>query len=265
MPDDFGRYTLAEMREMTRRCLDANRVPNGLQPQDIVQNPPIYAGDEIGPIVLDPLFSNQDLNFFINSAIMSVCIDMLMASETVLADEDLINIQADVPEYSLPDDTMLLKGLYWKPHTVAEMLLPPSRRIQMRMIDEPAGEYPDISNGAPTYRRQLNQIVLDPVPKHDNPGGILVRFSKPLLYLKDETATLETEFAWPMQEVVIRRAAKEAAGFRGMVLNPMVSEMLGQWEQRLTLLVMNSTSPSSVQMVTRVPRQLRSGRRLHVA
>lgn len=259
MPDILGRYTLLEMRERVRRCIDAIRVTvlTDAQPPG-----PTQQGDElVGGLVIDPLFSNQDINFFINSAVTMTFMDMNTGNEETFEDEQTIDVTADIMEYSLPDDICQLRSAWWKRPGLAYTIVPRQRRSFMHNVDEPGHLLREVDDGhTPTYRVQLNFIVLNEPErvKRDNPQGILVVYVKWANFLDLDDAVLETQFARVMQEVVIRRASIELIEKRTKLDASSLRTDLGEWTDRLMMTVRNFKNPSSINMVVRHPR-LRRG------
>lgn len=238
MPDLNGRYTLAEMRERCRRLLDAIHAE---------VDPTTGAESATAPL-LDELYSNEDLNFFLNSAIAAAWTDTVLSCDTTWADEDYIDIEVDREEYTLPTDMAQLRSLWWKDPGIANSRLPMSRRVKMHLEDEATCDH----TAAPTYRRNLNFIRINDLDwvRQANPGGILVRYIKWPLYLIDDGARLETEFARLLQEVIIRGAAIEAIQVKAQLdVSATVKADFAGWVQRLSLAVRNASNPPFIRMV----------------
>lgn len=257
MPNTLGLYTLFELREKVRRIID------GLQPivntttgeekkvLDATGNPvvdDVTTTTQLDGALIDPLFTNDDLNFFINSALTETWIDVVVASDTVMADEELIDVKMNIVEYALPDDMAQLRSLHWKSFDRTLSVVPPSKRRLMHQIDEPTSDIDIFHDGAPSYRRNLNFIRLNHTPHHDNPGGILCRYIKHANFLDRDGAFIETQFARVMQEVVIRAAAIEAATTKSQLDVSPLKAKLDEWTTRLSMLVRNSNNPPYVYM-----------------
>jgi hypothetical protein len=245
MPDILGRYTLAEMREIVRRLIDGIRV-----------SVDTGTGAESGAKVLDPLFSNEDINFFLNSAITMTFVDMNAGNEEVFEDEEPIDVTADICEYSLPDDVCQLRALWWKPPEIAYTIVPKQRRTLMHLINEPVEQFQEIDDGfTPSYHMRLNFIGLNEPErvKKDNPQGILATYIKWANYLDLDGDILETQFARIMQEVVVRRTAVELIEKKTKLDPAAMMPNLVEWTDRLMMVVRGSMNPATINMVTRNP------------
>lgn len=251
MPDPLGRYSLLEMRELTRRLID------GIRP--IVD---VTTGDEAAPVILDPLFSNKDLNFFINSAITMTFVDMVGNNEEVFADETLVDITANVLEYSLPEDLIQVRGMWWKRPSTSYTIVPKTHRLQMYKRDDASPIPHTIDNGAPSYRFMLNFFTLNEPSRvtQDNPQGVLIEYIKIVNYMDVDDAILETQFARVMQELVVRRAAIEAIEKRTKLDASGLYPDRDAWVERLMLMVRNFMNPATVRMITGLPRIRRQTR-----
>jgi hypothetical protein len=256
MPDVVGRYTLGEMRERVRRCVD------GLRPVVSVIDMPggpgivIPAGTETANVPIDPLFSNDDINFFLNSALTLVFVDMISANEEVFADEETVDIVANVMEYSLPTDLVQVRSLWWKDPSIAYTIVPATAWTFMWKRDEGRSLPMEMYTGVPTYRLNLNQFVLNEpdLVVSDNPQGVLVRYIKKNNFLSNDGDKIETQFAWVVQEVVIRLAAVELIEKRTKLDAAALRTDLTEWVSRLTVMVRNSTNPPFINMVPTFPR-----------
>lgn len=195
--DTLGLLTLAEMREVVWRNV------RGLTPGAVDAD-----GNESGGVTIDPLFSVQTLNRYIQTSVTANAAVIAQQSDTVMSDDTIIDVVQDVTEYVLPPDMISLQGLFWKPAGVAYSTLPVNQRTQMDCVG-PNG--PCWQNGAPTYRLHMQYVVLTEAPKQDNLGGIQVQYKKWLLQLTQDDDKLETQFARLLQEVVILDATIKAA------------------------------------------------------
>ena len=245
MPNVLGIYSLAELRDRTRRVM--NGVRRDVNPTTGIEDPASQT--------IDALFSNDDLNFYINSAITATWADTVLASDTPWADEALIDIELNRMEYNLPSDLAQLRNLWWKDPSTPLSLAPMSARRLMNLWDEGSGLPAEMQGGAPTYRRNLDQVWLNEPEfvSQPNVGGIMVRYIKWRNFLDNDDATLETEFAPLLQEVVIRAAAVEGLSERSQLDTSQIQGVLTKWEQRLSLVVRNATNPPFAQMVTKHP------------
>lgn len=252
MPNQYGIYTLKDMRDHVRRKLLA------YAPTDVDEATGEETLDSVGePIgTVDRLYSNTDLNVWINEAVTGYFVNMAVNSGSVWADEALIDIVPNRPEYSLPNDLCQLRGLYWKDDRTPLMLAPPSERTLMLMIESPEEWTPGIENGAPSYRRQLNNIVLGEPEyfERENTGGILVRYTKWINFLAYDEAMLETQFARVLQECVVCQATITALSMKANIDPPgaLIAEE-SKWSDRLTALIRTSTNAPFIQMVAEHP------------
>lgn len=237
MPDIVGRYTLAEMRERVWRRLDALRA-------DTVS----IIGEESITLTTDALYTVPDLDIAINKALVGHYVELVGNSNKAFSDEEEIDVVTNQTEYQLPTDMVQLKGLWWKDSSITYTILPPNERTYMHQVDEGGPLDPSVANGAPTYRRQLNFIVLNEIPTVDNPKGILVRYVKWVNWLSRPDQVIETEFAQILQECVIISAALDLAWSKAKQDNPQWKTELGEWQSRLASMVRNTDNPPFVVM-----------------
>ncbi len=237
MPDSIGRYTLAEMRKRVWRRLDSYKWT------DVNQDGTVPVTAEL---VVSPQYTDEDVNEAINTALVGLHTDLITNYPLAFADEDEIDLVADHTEYSLPEDLVQLRGLYWKPPWDTRTVVPINERQFMYQMDD----NPDIPplGDAPTYRRQLNFFVLNQIPTEDNAGGVLVRYVKHVNYLADDAAIIETEFARQLQEVVCIDAAIDLIQTRGRQEVPTWKDDRQIWMGRLVAIARGAQQPPFVQM-----------------
>lgn len=239
MPDDFGRLTLKEMREAVWENCSA--IFTSVAPDGERANSANWK--------IDPLFSKQTVDRFINEALTARCVELMINAESALADEQVIDITAGIIEYQLPGDVAFVRSLWWKPpDTTYEHN---TERLFMHMLEEGSILVPAINNGAPTYRRTIDGIVLNSIPDKDNPGGIMVRYVKWMLYMAEDDAVLETTFSRMLQEVLILDASVAALGRKAFLDTSELRQEQAKAAQTLTLAARNSNMPPFVNMVTR--------------
>lgn len=235
--DELGRYTLSEMRTLVRRSVD------GLRPSSIDAS-----GAETGVAILDPLVTNQDIDYYLNTALTERAIQINIADERSMADEDIIDVEANRADYPLPADIFALRALYWKPPTTSLSSLPRSERLIMHVDDDsdPIGyDY----RAVPTYRRNVDGIVLNGIPNTNNPGGILVDYVKYFNPLTTDDQVLETSLARPLQETIICDAAVYLTSER---LKIDASDLMAKQARLSSTLLAAATAaymPKSVQLV----------------
>lgn len=252
MPNDEGLYTLEEIRERVRRNIDGLRSSITQVPvADPVQ--PLVPGDETGGIDIDPMYSNQDLNYFVNTALTNKCVSIFVEDPNALADSETVDILANVAEYSLPTDMGQIRSLWWKDPSTPYTIQPPTKREFMLPSDEENGALRSMRNGVPTYRRQLNQFVLFPCPTKDNPQGVEVRYTKWLNYLAQDGDVIETQFARIIQEIVILDAAISAVSRKSFMDPSALAADLAKAEGSLTLALRNSNNPPFMQLSVQHP------------
>lgn len=240
MPDLNGRMNRLELRQAIRRRVDTYRG---------VVDP--TTGEESGTQQLDPLVTNQDLNMYINSALIKRHIDITTLDDTIMADEATVDIVADQVEYSLPDDLLFLRSVYLKPEGETYTITPPNQRTYLYEYDQEGDiNLPEV--GAGTYRRRLNSIVLNWVPTNDNTGGLMFDYVKSPLVMMDDTQVLETPLAWILQEVVILDCVIEIAIQKMQMDARELRLSLKEMEARLSLAAINYSEPKLVRMVPTV-------------
>jgi hypothetical protein len=236
MPDGLGRHTLAEMRELVRRYTD------------MVYNSTISAaGKETGVAVINPLVTDTDLTYMLNSALSKRSIDIALSDETLMSDREYIDVLMDVVEYPLPVDLVILRGLYWKMSGVTMSVQPPAERYTMHLVN---GELPAQDGwGVPTYRRMLDRIVLNTAQVTDNIGAIMIEYVKWPLPLITDDQVLETVYARALQEVLVLDTAIDVVIMK-LRMNPeLLLPLRNEWLDRLTGLIRSAYIPEVVRMV----------------
>ena len=239
--DIAGRLSLADMRAAVRRRIDALRFT-------------IVEGVETDLLQTNPLVSDQDIDLFLNTALTKRSVDVSVGDNTIMADEALIDVVADTIEYLLPDDMMFLRALYWKNDTRVLTQVPPNERFMMyeNDSDEPISQQLVQSVEVPTYRRRLNMLVLNQVPQIDNPGGILVDYTKHFLPLFSDDQIIESPLAQIIQQIVILDAVIEIVTERMKLDATELRTTLSGLESRLEMAVLNYHAPKTIRMVTGV-------------
>lgn len=241
--DIYGKYTLIEMIQKTWRRLGA------YYPTSINSG----TGEEGIIVAIDPLFSREDVIDAINEAANARYTDLISNSQTILLDEDLININADQAEYRIPEDAAIIRALYWKDPSTSLEIVPPNQRTPMVNTDNIGDDiYQDadlsFNTLIPTWKRRMDYIVIDPVPKVENKGGILIEYVKWLNPLVNDDDVFETQFARALQECCILQAVVSLGMRKGKIDMSAESSQLLQWDTRLALLVRNSIQPAQIQM-----------------
>lgn len=253
--DDLGRYTLKEMREMARRnvlALKAFPITTDGKEQKPDGSPSDY--------VVDRLVTDPDLNFWLNTALTNRCISIFYNAEKVLSDEETINVLANVIEYELPADLGILRSAWWKDPRDLYTIVPPVERVKMDFY-EGDEDFPDTSGRfeAPSYRRQLNFLVLNQVPDEDNPQGILVKYIKWINPLVQDDTIIETEFARILQEIIVIDASIMAASRHRYLDTAELRKDQVAMEANLLMYCRISSNPSSVRLITDYPIKISRG------
>lgn len=234
--DIIGRLTFAEIREGAWRAVQA------IYPTSVNAN----TGEEAINPVIDRLYSKQNMDRIINESLTGRYLDLVGDSDHIFSDMELVDIKKDVTEYALPDDMAILRGLFWKDPHVSLLVMPHNERGLMPLIEGTE----DIFTDTPSYRRQLNNFVLNDPPKQDNDGGVLVQYTKWIMPLTLEDQVIETQFARVLQEIVILEAAALALGRYAHLDATELRASIVPWEKRLAILARNSTSPPFIYMRT---------------
>lgn len=235
--NQYGLYTLAELRDIVRRKCDTYRA-----------NVNITTGAETSLQQLDPIVSNEDIDMYLNTALIKRMIDINVLDNTIMADEQKINIVANTVEYALPEDLFYIRALYFKPLGVTYSEVPPSMRIYLQEYDQD-NDQNWLFDGTPTYRRRLNTIVLNQVPTQANPGGLVVDYVKSHLALRADDQVIETPLAQIIQEVVILDAVVFITTEKMQVTAQEIRQSLSDMEQRLMLAATNYHAPKVVSFV----------------
>lgn len=244
MPDDIGRMNFGEMREAVWRALAA-LYPSSVDPT---------TGEEAADPRVDPLFTKNDLDRWINEAVTMRFLDLIENADKILLDEEFIDVEVDIVEYALPTDMAFLRGLYWKDPSVPISQMPFNERQLMFQTDEGTpGDNLEFSNGVPTYRRQLDNFVLNQAQKTQNLGGICIRYVKWANHLIQDDQILETVYAKIIQELVIIDAAIKAASRKAFLDTTALKEDRTEWENRLAIAARMSDCPPFMQMVVHHP------------
>jgi len=240
MPDLYGRLNRAEIRTHIRRRVDMHRA---------VVN--VTTGEESGVQQLDPLITNDDLNMYINAALIKRHIDVTTLDDTIMADETTIDIVANQVEYTLPPDLLFLRAVYFKPVGLVHTLAPPNQRVYLYEYDQESDiNLPESSN--PTYRRRLNTIILNSIPSVINVGGLVIDYVKSPLVMAADDQVLETPLAWILQEVIVLDCVVWIVSEKMQMPTAEFRASLIDFESRLSLAAVNYSSPKSIRMVPAV-------------
>jgi len=217
-------------------------------------------GVESPGVSLDPLVTNRDLDFWLNSALTNRCVQIFYNAEKALSDEDTIDVYATLTEYELPGEAGIVRSLWWKDPTVPYTINPQTERRKMDFY-EGDENFPDVSGrfGVPSYRRVLNFIQLNEVPQEDNPQGILVKYIKWINPLVQDETVIETEFARILQELIVLDAAISAASRHRYLDTSELRKDQTAVEMSLVTLCRISASPTSVRFITNFPIKLETG------
>lgn len=250
MPDSIGRLTLREIRTRVWQILDSYR-PAEVETtvdQDVAVDAEHPDGKtnalSTPPFDVNPLYPRDEVNSAINAALREKYAELILNSSLPLSDEVTIDIVEDQTEYSLPFDFAQVKGLWWKDPLDSRTVVPINEREYMHQVEDEQVQGIDLPFfTAPTYRRQLNFIVLNQIPQQDNPGGILVRYVKWINWLSVDDQYIETEFAPILQEVVIWTAAIELAQTKSQLSVPDWERRQQKWEERLSLMARAANNP----------------------
>lgn len=231
--DDYGRYSLGEMREAVRRKLDELRAT-------------VEEGDETEIVDFGSLITNQTIDFHLRAALTVYFVDMVASDERFYSEEEYINVIEDVDEYPLPADLGYLRGLYWKSEDTTSTQVPMNERKLMTELDLDNDIGGTLDNDAPMYRILMNRIKLDRTPQKNNNLGILVSYVKLPLPLRSEDDYLDPIFPLILQEVMILDSVVEISA---QVLKIDTSELrtsLQRLVDRLTLSVRMNKLPKTV-------------------
>lgn len=254
MPDSLGRLNLREIRTRVWQILDSYR-PAEVEttvdfpvPVDINHPDGLTNALSTAPFEVDSLYPRDEVNSAINAALREKYVDLILNSTIPFSDETTIDVVANQTEYVLPWDFAQVKGLWWKHDEDTRTIVPINEREYMHQVENELVQHMDLLYGTPTYRRQLNNIVLNQIPQRDNPGGILVRYVKWVLWLSVDDQYIETELAPILQEVVIWTAAIELAQTKSQLSVPDWEKRQSKWEERLSFLTRATNNPPFVIM-----------------
>lgn len=255
MPDDQGRLSLKEIREAVWENLAAV-YPTTVDP---------ITGEASADPRIDPLFTKQALDRFINESLTAHSLDLMNDNQQIFEDSATLDVFANTPEVELPEDLAFVRSCWWKPANMPTMQAPQSVRAFMFNLDDPSfgsGEYQGAAIDTtglvvPAYRLRLDFIELEPPPGIDNPGGVLVRYVKWVNHLVQDTQIIETQFARVLQECVILGASIAAAGRKAFMDTSELKSSYAMWITRLSAAAMRYFSPTSSYIATLQPIQLR--------
>lgn len=246
MPDGFGRLSLEEMINTVRRRCDLLRY-------DVVTNPALgSAGEELNLEQINRLVSNEDIKMYLNMALTSRSIDVATLDNTLLADEESIDIQAGIVEYEMPADLLSLRAVYFKPLGVAATQIPPNHRYMLFEMDQDNDIGEPSADVITTYRRRLNYIVLNQVPLSDNAGGLIVDYIKSMLPLLTDDQVLETPLAVILQQVVMQDATVEVVAQKMKLDTTELRLTQTALAAQLEKAILNYHTPKTIRMVPNV-------------
>lgn len=217
-------------------------------------------GYATGPFTIDALYPLEEVNEQLNSSLTEHYADLVASSELPFADEQEIDIIANQTEYELPADLVQLRGFWYKDPGDDRTVVPINDRIYMHMEDNGSPLEVGFLNGAPTYRMQMNFVVLNQIPLANNLGGMLCRYIKWHNWLSNDSQVIETQFAQILQQCIIVGAAITLAETKQqLTVQPWVDE-LSRWKERLSILVRNTINPPFAMIMVQPP-QFRSNLR----
>lgn len=252
MPDDNGRLNLGELREAVWRNLAA-LYPGTVDP---------FTGEAGNPRI-DPLYTKQDLDRWINESLTGQFLDITENSDTMFSDSAALDVVANVAEVQLPDDMAFFRSAWWKDPNTSLMQQPPSERAFMWKVDDPTTSVRDLGSygSVPRYSLTMDFIVLDPTINVDNPGGILVKYVKWAQYLAQDAQYIESPLARMIQECVALEAAMIAASRKAFLDVTPLKISYDTWRDRLMAAARRFNLAPAVQLTTVHPIRYRPGAR----
>src|SRR5208282_3510893 len=246
MPDQFNRYSLAELRAYVLRNLASLRVQT-VDPISGQESGTTYLG-------LNAQFSEQDLNMRINSSITKTSLLLNAENETLYAKEVFYDAVPGSLQYPFPPDLCQMRGLWWKDASIAAPANPDSYRFMSYQdtLDEPHGFSGQVNR--PTWRRVGGFILLNRDPRDFSPAinvsGIWVRYIRWQSFLLTDESYINMHFAQVMQEVVAWDATMDCIASQDEVVDATkVSTNLAYWLQQLEIVSRNSYRPPEIRLI----------------
>lgn len=256
MPDQWGRYSLVEMRTYILRNLTAYWT-GATDPVTGLESGQPQLGQ-------NPQFSVQNLNLRLNASATKTSILITAENEKVFAAEvffDVIgtsNISAGIGQvtYALPPDMCQVRGLWWKTPSLQTPPFNPSHYKPMSYQDQiNSPEEFGGSLGRPTWRIVGPNIVLNQDPARFlglyavNPQGIWFRYIRFNTYLTSDTQYLDFPYARVAQECVVWDATLDCLRSQDEIVDASgVTATLQYWNQQLELMIRNEYRPPEMQL-----------------
>lgn len=198
---------------------------------------------------IDPLYPKMTVDRLLNQSLTAHFVDLSIGAPEAFSDQENIDVVAGQVEYKLPADMAFLRSLWWKDPGTAYAFYPAQDRKLMPYYDQDDKALEmSLGTTVPTFRRQMEYIVLNDTPTQDNPEGIQVRYIKWVNYLADDDVVIESEFARILQEVITLDAAVAASSRKGMMDTTELRKDLATWEARLSAAAGLSNSPPFKQL-----------------
>jgi len=214
-------------------------------------------GEAFNPIV-DPLFTKQAIDRYLNEALTSNYLDIVENGEEIFADEEVVDILANQTEYQLPTDLAQVRGLWWKNAHTPLSQFPENQRVPMFKVDDMSLVAAiDIACRGPLYRLQIDSFVLEETPLIDNEGGVKVRYIKWVQQLAQDLDIIEGRFAQVLQECIILKASISCASRKAFMDSSELRTDYTEYHDKLILAARNYNMPTSVQLAVPHPVRLR--------
>ena len=246
MPDEFNRYSLAELRAYVLRNLASLRVQT-VDPITGQESGLTYLG-------LNAQFSAQDLNMRINSSLTKTSLLLNAENETLFAKEVYYDADPGSVQYPFPPDMCQLRGLWWKDPGIRAPAHAHDYHIMSYQddIEAPYGFSGQV--GRPTWRRVGNFFVLSHDPKHFYNGinvqGIQVRYIHWNRFLVEDTDYISLPNAQVVQECVAWDATMDCITTQDEMVDASgIAKNLAYWNQQLEIVARNSYRPPNIRLV----------------
>ncbi len=246
MPDEFNRYSLAELRAYVLRNLASLRVTT-VDPISGQESGTTYLG-------LNAQFSLETLNMRINSSLTKTSLLLNAENETLFAKEVYYDADPGSLQYPFPPDMCQLRGLWWKDPALRAPACPDDFHIMSYQdnIEDPHEFTGQL--GRPTWRRVGSFFVLSKDPKFFYNGinvqGILVRYIRWNHFLVNDTDYIDLPNAQVVQEVVAWDATMDSITTQDEMVDASgVAKNLEYWNQQLEIVARNSYRPPNIRLV----------------
>ncbi len=255
MPDNFGRYSLAEMEDRVFRALKQNQAQVNTTTRAETTN---YYPSQA--------FSNVDVDQQINASLVGLYSKVILNREDQFSQTFYQSVQAGRRgPYGFPPNMMQVRYMDWlEPGSCQWDQADEHRWKPMLMMDDPMDRAIERNSPGPSWKYDLGgtAFVLGRAPHCAWQNSVRIKAVVMPPYLVNSTDYIQARFVRQMQEAVILDAAFVLATSRRLNVAQELAPQKDEAESTLVATAENAHhAPSSVPQSSRMPANTYSGRR----